>query len=72
MEPELVIADVVRRKAEQLVPGNPRAAAAAIGLAERCHAGGASEAEACTEAARFLGSWSRHPSQQSASLRRAS
>jgi hypothetical protein len=64
VEPELVIADVVRCWAEHTVPGDPRVAAAAVALAERCYVGGASVAEACEEGRRFVGSWSRHPSRQ--------
>lgn len=62
MDPELLIADCVRRRAQQVVPGDERAAGAAMSLAMRCFVGGSSVAEACEAANRFLGSWSRHPS----------
>ena len=62
METELIIADTVRRWAREVLPDQPVAADAAAALAIRCYAGGASVAEACEEARRFVGSWSRHPS----------
>jgi hypothetical protein len=71
MDPELVIADCVRRRAAALVPGDQRAARAAVGLALRCFSGGSSVAEACEAANRFLGSWSRHPSHRAAHALRA-
>lgn len=62
MDPELLIADCVRRRAEMMVPGDQRAMGAAMGLAMRCFSGGSSVAEACEAAERFLQSWARHPS----------
>lgn len=62
MDPELLIADCVRRRALLVVPGDERAVEAAVGLAMRYFAGGSSVAEACEAANRLLGSWSRHPS----------
>jgi len=62
MEPELVIAEVVREWALHALPDDTNAADAAAALAVRCYSGGASVGEACQEARRFVGSWSRHPS----------
>ena len=62
MTTELIIADVVRRWTSEVLPDAPEAADAAATLAVRWYSGGASVSEACQEARRFVGSWSRHPS----------
>ena len=62
--PELMVADSVRRWVDHVLPGDSAAADAATGLAVRCYIGGASVSEACSEARRFTGSWTRHPSHQ--------
>ena len=62
--PELMVADSVHRWVDDVLPGDSAAADAAVGLAVRSYAGGASVREACEEARRFVGSWSRHPSHQ--------
>jgi len=75
MNPELVMADMVRHWVGHVLPGQPGAADRAVAIALRCYEGGASVAEACEEARRFIGSWMRHPSQltqEHALLRRAS
>jgi hypothetical protein len=46
------------------MPGEPGAANTASAAALRAYAGGASISEACIEARRVVGSWSRHPSRE--------
>ena len=60
--PEGVLAEQVRTWADQVAPGVPGLADAAVARALMCYAGGASVSEACREARRLLGSWLRHPS----------
>lgn len=62
MTHELLLAGLVRDWASGAVPGEPAAADAAVVVALRCHAGGASVREACREARRFVECWTRHPS----------
>jgi hypothetical protein len=62
MDPELALADVVRRWTNDVLPGNVDAADRAVAIALRCFVGGASVAEACEAARRFVGSLARHPS----------
>jgi hypothetical protein len=59
---EAVLGRVVREWADHAVPGEQALAEKAAGLAMRCYAGGASMSEACSEARRFVGCWTRHPS----------
>lgn len=67
MEPELIIAELVREWVQHVRPDDAYAADAAAALAVRCYVGGASVADACTEAREFIGSWSRHPSHAASS-----
>lgn len=64
MNPEFVMADMVRRWVGDVLPGQPAAADRAVAIALRCYEGGSSVGEACEEARRFIGSWMRHPSHQ--------
>lgn len=62
MTDEVLVADLARRWADRLAPGDGAAAERAVALALRCYEGGASINEAAQEARRFAGSWARHPS----------
>ena len=62
MTGDVMIADVVRQWVAQLLPERPDVADAAASVAARAYEGGASVSEACQEAQRFVGSWTRHPS----------
>jgi hypothetical protein len=57
-----MLAQVVRDWVGRVMPGEKGAVDAAVAAALRSFAGGASFAEACEEAHRLAGCWSRHPS----------
>jgi hypothetical protein len=62
MSAELILEGTVRSWVDQVLPGEPGAADAAAAVAILAFSGGASVSEACIEARRLVGSWSRHPS----------
>jgi hypothetical protein len=62
MTAELILDNNVRSWVGHVLPGEPGAANAAAAVAVRAFSGGASVSEACIEARRMVGSWSRHPS----------
>lgn len=62
MATELVVAELVRAWAGDLLPGNSEAEDRAVAVAARCLAAGASVHEVAEEVRRFLHSWAAHPS----------
>ena len=62
MNDALFIAHMVRNWACRVLPEEPAVADAAVMVAIRAYAGGASISEACDEGRKFMGSWARHPS----------
>lgn len=62
MTAELVIADVVRKWTEEVMPGDAATADAAVVYALESFAAGASVTEACEETRRMVVCRSHHPS----------
>lgn len=62
MSDELVLEDLVRQWAAEMVPGEAGVAERAANIALISYASGASVDEACGEARIFVESWARHPS----------
>ena len=62
MTDEVVLAYMVRDWIWRVLPGESDVVDAAVTVALRAFAGGASITEACIEGRRFAGSWCRHPS----------
>lgn len=61
MEYELLLTEAVRDWTERAVPGDRAAADDAVEVALRAFAAGASVAESCEEARKFVASWVSHP-----------
>ena len=59
---ELTLAETVTAWVERSLPGDEEAVQAAVALALRSYAGGASVGESCELARRLIASWSHHPS----------
>jgi hypothetical protein len=68
---EQLLAQVTREWSELVLPGDRRAAKRATDRAVRSYEAGASVAEACEAARRFVSSWSRHPSRPMDAVERA-
>jgi hypothetical protein len=62
MENDRGLARSIRSWTEMTVPGESDLADAAVSLALRCYAAGASVSEATEMARLFVASWCRHPS----------
>ena len=62
LEPELIIAGMVRDWVARALPNDRAAADVAAAYAVHAYTQGASVSEACEEARRLIGSWIRHPS----------